>query len=38
MREHRELLEVIRDGDGDAAEAAMLRHVDGFEQAIRVVL
>jgi len=38
VREHRELLEAIRDGDGDAAEAAMLRHVDGFEQAIRVVL
>jgi DNA-binding GntR family transcriptional regulator len=38
VREHRELLEAIRDGDGDAAEAAMLRHVDGFERAMRAVL
>jgi DNA-binding GntR family transcriptional regulator len=38
VREHRELLEAIRDGDGDLAEAAMRRHIDGFERAIRVVL
>jgi DNA-binding GntR family transcriptional regulator len=38
VREHRDLLEAIRDGDGDGAEAAMLRHVEGFEQAIRIVL
>ena len=38
VREHRELLEAIRDADGDAAEAAMLRHVDGFERAMRAVL
>ena len=38
VREHRDLLEAIRDGDGDRAEAAMLRHISGFEQAIRVVL
>jgi len=38
VREHRDLLEAIRDGDGDLAEAAMLRHIDGFEQAIRIVL
>ena len=38
VREHRDLLEAIRDGDGDLAEAAMRRHIDGFEQAIRVVL
>ena len=36
--EHRELLEAIRDGDGDRAEDAMRRHVLGFEQAIRQVL
>jgi DNA-binding GntR family transcriptional regulator len=36
--EHRELLEAIRDGDGDRAESAMRRHVTGFEQAIRRVL
>jgi DNA-binding GntR family transcriptional regulator len=38
VREHRDLLEAIRDGDGDRAETAMLRHISGFEQAIRVVL
>jgi DNA-binding GntR family transcriptional regulator len=38
VREHRDLLEAIRDGDGALAEAAMRRHIDGFEQAIRVVL
>ena len=38
VREHRDLLEAIRDGDGDRAEAAMLRHISGFEQAIRIVL
>ena len=38
VREHRELLEAIRDGDGERAENAMRRHVQGFEQAIRRVL
>jgi DNA-binding GntR family transcriptional regulator len=38
VREHRELLEAIRDGVGARAEDAMRRHVLGFEQAIRRVL
>jgi DNA-binding GntR family transcriptional regulator len=38
VQEHRELLEAIRDGDADAAADAMLRHVHGFERAIRAVL
>jgi DNA-binding GntR family transcriptional regulator len=38
VREHRELMEAIRDGDGDRAEEAMRRHVLGFERAIRQVL
>jgi DNA-binding GntR family transcriptional regulator len=38
VREHRELMEAIRDGDGGRAEEAMHRHVRGFEQAIREVL
>jgi DNA-binding GntR family transcriptional regulator len=38
VREHRELLEAIRDGDPGQAEGVMRRHVDGFEQAIRRVL
>ena len=38
VREHRELLEAIRDGDAEAAADAMRRHVLGFEQAIRAVL
>jgi DNA-binding GntR family transcriptional regulator len=38
VREHRELMEAIRDGDPDRAEAAMRSHVLGFEQAIRQVL
>ncbi len=38
VREHRELLEAIRDGDAMAAADAMRRHVKGFEQAIRRVL
>lgn len=38
VREHRELLEAIRDRDGERAESAMRRHVQGFEQAIRRVL
>ena len=38
VREHRDLLEAIRDGDADGAQAAMLRHISGFEQAIRTVL
>jgi DNA-binding GntR family transcriptional regulator len=38
VREHRELLEAIRDGDGGRATDVMRRHVIGFEQAIRRVL
>jgi DNA-binding GntR family transcriptional regulator len=38
VTEHRELLEAIRDGDGDGAEEAMRRHVRGFEDAMRRVL
>ena len=38
VQEHRELMEAVRDGDGDRAEAAMRRHVLGFERAIREVL
>lgn len=38
VREHLELLEAIRDGNGAQAEEAMQRHVAGFEHAIRQVL
>ena len=38
VKEHLELLEAIRDGDGARAEDAMRRHVVGFEEAIRRVL
>jgi DNA-binding GntR family transcriptional regulator len=38
IKEHRELLEAIRDGEPDRAEDVMRRHVQGFEQAIRRVL
>ncbi len=38
VKEHLELLEAIRDGDPERADAAMQRHVAGFEQAIRRVL
>jgi DNA-binding GntR family transcriptional regulator len=38
VREHRELLEAIRDRDAQRAEDAMRRHVLGFERAIREVL
>lgn len=38
VREHRELLAAIRDGDAGRAEEAMRRHVEGFEHAIRRVL
>jgi DNA-binding GntR family transcriptional regulator len=38
VREHRELLEAIRDRDAKRAEDAMRRHVLGFERAIRDVL
>jgi GntR family transcriptional regulator, rspAB operon transcriptional repressor len=38
VREHRELLEAVRDGDSAKAEEAMRQHVTGFEQAIRRVL
>jgi GntR family transcriptional regulator, rspAB operon transcriptional repressor len=37
VREHRELLEAIRDGDPDRAEETMRRHVRGFEDAVRRV-
>jgi DNA-binding GntR family transcriptional regulator len=36
--DHREILEAIRDGDGDRAEEAMRRHVEEFEEAMRQVL
>jgi len=36
--EHRGILEAIRDGDPDRAEAAMRKHVTSFERAIRRVL
>ena len=38
VHEHRDLLEAIRDGDPERAAAAMRRHVEGFERAIRAVL
>jgi len=38
VKEHRELMAAIRDGDPDRAEETMRRHVRGFEQAIRRVL
>lgn len=38
IREHHEILEAIRDGDGDRAERVMRTHVAGFEQAMRAVL
>jgi DNA-binding GntR family transcriptional regulator len=38
VREHRELLRAIRDGDPERAEDVMRRHVAGFERAIRDVL
>jgi DNA-binding GntR family transcriptional regulator len=38
VREHRELLEALRDGNPDRAEDAMREHVLGFERAIRRVL
>lgn len=38
VREHRELMTAIRDGDGERAEDAMRRHVQGFERAMRDVL
>jgi DNA-binding GntR family transcriptional regulator len=38
VREHRELMAAIRDGDAAGAEEAMRRHVLGFERAIRDVL
>lgn len=38
VREHRELMAAIRDGDAAQAEEAMRRHVLGFERAIRDVL
>lgn len=38
VREHRELLGAIRDGDQGRAEEVMRRHVLGFERAIRDVL
>ena len=38
IREHREILEAIRDGDADRAEDVMRAHVAGFERAMRAVL
>ena len=38
VREHRELLEAIRDGDAGRASAVMHAHIRGFERAIRAVL
>jgi DNA-binding GntR family transcriptional regulator len=38
VREHRALLEAIRDGDAEGAEETMRRHVRGFEEAMRRVL
>jgi len=38
VRSHRRLLEAVRDGDADAAEAAMRQHVADFERTIRAVL
>jgi DNA-binding GntR family transcriptional regulator len=38
IREHRQILEAIRDRDPDRAEAVMRLHVAGFERAIRAVL
>lgn len=38
IREHHELLEAIRDGDGDRAETVMRAHIAGFERAMRAVL
>ena len=35
FREHHELLEAIRDGDADRAEAVVRHHIVGFERAIR---
>ena len=38
VREHRDLLEAIRDGDGARAEGAMRRHIEGFERTMRALL
>ena len=38
VREHRALLEAVRAGDAERAEAAMREHVRGFETAVRAVL
>jgi len=38
IREHREILEAIRDGEADRAEEVMRSHVAGFEHAMRAVL
>lgn len=38
VRQHRELLEAIRDRDGARAEAVMRLHVSAFERAMRAVL
>ena len=38
IREHRELLRAICEGDADKAEEVMRHHVAGFERAIRDVL
>ena len=36
--EHRDVLEAIRDGDGDAAARTMAEHINGFEASIRQAL
>lgn len=38
VREHREMLAAIGDGDGERAEAVVRRHISGFEREIRSVL
>ena len=38
IREHREILEAIRDGDAERAETVMQAHIEGFERAMRAVL
>jgi DNA-binding GntR family transcriptional regulator len=38
IREHRQILEAIRDRDAERAEAVMRAHVTGFERAMRAVL
>jgi DNA-binding GntR family transcriptional regulator len=37
VAEHRAMLEAIRDGKGNRAAAAIQRHIEAFEQAVRAV-